>query len=152
MSEDLGAEQLVVINCGMARGDHVPMDQMGPWVQDALDAIEYANGPVDSKRGALRAKAGHPKPFNLKYIEIGNENGGRRIPGKIETGRWYDIKIECKGPSISCYLDGRLVEKMSTKDAAEIRASDKSVCIENRVSVVISTEVRSPDSPCPGDF
>ena len=52
------------------------MDQMGQWVQDALDAIEYANGPVDSVWGGLRAKNGHPAPFNLKYIEIGNENGG----------------------------------------------------------------------------
>ena len=52
------------------------MDQMGQWVQDALDAIEYANGPADSIWGGLRAKNGHPAPFNLKYIEIGNENGG----------------------------------------------------------------------------
>jgi alpha-L-arabinofuranosidase len=49
---------------------------MGPWVQDALDAIEYANGPADSHWGRLRAQAGHPAPFNLKYLEIGNENGG----------------------------------------------------------------------------
>ena len=48
----------------------------GEFVQDALDAIEYANGPADSQWGALRAKAGHPAPFNLKYMEIGNENGG----------------------------------------------------------------------------
>jgi len=51
------------------------MDEMGPIVQDALDAIEYANGPVTSKWGALRAKAGHPAPFGLKYVEIGNEDG-----------------------------------------------------------------------------
>lgn len=52
-----------------------PMDQMGPIVQEAVDAIEYANGPVASKWGALRAKAGHPAPFGLKYVEIGNEDG-----------------------------------------------------------------------------
>jgi alpha-L-arabinofuranosidase len=51
-----------------------PMDEMGPIVQDTLDAIEYANGPVTSKWGALRAKAGHPVPFGLKYVEIGNED------------------------------------------------------------------------------
>jgi hypothetical protein len=51
LCEDLNAEPLFVINCGMAHRDHVPMDQMGPWVQDALDAIEYANGPADSKWG-----------------------------------------------------------------------------------------------------
>ncbi len=49
---------------------------MGQWVQDALDAIEYANGPTNSVWGSLRAQAGHPAPFNLKYMEIGNENGG----------------------------------------------------------------------------
>lgn len=52
-----------------------PLDQMGPIVQDVLDAIEYANGPVTSTWGALRAKAGHPAPFGLKYVEIGNEDG-----------------------------------------------------------------------------
>ena len=52
-----------------------PLDEMGPIVQDAVDAIEYANGPVTSQWGALRAKAGHPAPFGLKYVEIGNEDG-----------------------------------------------------------------------------
>lgn len=74
--EDLRAEPLFVINCGMAHGGVVPMDQMGEWVQDALDAIEYANGSTRTKWGALRASNGHPKPFNLRLMEIGNENGG----------------------------------------------------------------------------
>ena len=52
-----------------------PIDEMGPIVQDAVDAIEYANGPATSKWGALRAKAGHPAPFGIKYVEIGNEDG-----------------------------------------------------------------------------
>jgi len=77
MCEDLGCEPLFVINCGMSHKENVPMERMDEFVQDALDAIEYANGPVDSPWGALRAKAGHPAPFNLKYIEIGNENGGK---------------------------------------------------------------------------
>ena len=76
LCEDLGAEPLFVINCGMSHKEVVPMDKMDEFVQDALDAIEYANGPADSKWGAMRAKAGHPTPFNLKYLEIGNENGG----------------------------------------------------------------------------
>jgi alpha-L-arabinofuranosidase len=76
LCEDIGAEPLFVINCGMAHRDHVPMDQMDPYVQDALDAIEYANGAADSKWGSLRAKAGHPEPFHLRLMEIGNENGG----------------------------------------------------------------------------
>jgi len=77
MCEDLEAEPLFVINCGMGHRYTVPMNEMEPFVQDALDAIEYANGPVSSKWGAERAKNGHPAPFGLKYMEIGNENGGR---------------------------------------------------------------------------
>ena len=76
MCEDLGAEPLFVINCGMSHRENVPMEKMGEFVQDALDAIEYCNGPADSTWGAVRAKNGHPAPFNLKYMEIGNENGG----------------------------------------------------------------------------
>jgi len=76
MCEDLGAEPLFCINDGMTLHDSIPLDEMGPWIQDALDAIEYANGPTNSVWGSLRAKAGHPAPFGLKYMEIGNENGG----------------------------------------------------------------------------
>jgi alpha-L-arabinofuranosidase len=74
--EDLGAEPVYVINCGMGHDYAVPMNQMKEWVQDALDLVEYARGPVDSKWGTLRAAAGHPAPFRLNYMEIGNENGG----------------------------------------------------------------------------
>ncbi len=76
LAEDLGAEPLYCINIGMSHKEVIPLDQMGQWVQDALDAIEYANGSESSVWGSLRAKNGHPKPFNLKYLEIGNENGG----------------------------------------------------------------------------
>ena len=75
LSEDLGAEPLFCINAGISHKEVVPIDQMGQWVQDALDAIEYANGPENSVWGSLRAKNGHPRPFNLNYLEIGNENG-----------------------------------------------------------------------------
>jgi alpha-L-arabinofuranosidase len=76
LAEDLGAAPLFCINAGMSHKETIPMDRMGQWVQDALDAIEYANGPTNSVWGAFRARAGHPAPFNLKYMEIGNENGG----------------------------------------------------------------------------
>lgn len=76
MAEDLGAEPLFCINVGMSHRETIPLAEMGPWVQDALDAIEYANGPTNSHWGGLRAKAGHPAPFHLRYLEIGNENGG----------------------------------------------------------------------------
>ena len=75
-AEDLGAEPLFNINGGMSHKEVVPMALMKQWVQDALDAIEYANGLTNSHWGSVRARAGHPEPFNLKYLEIGNENGG----------------------------------------------------------------------------
>jgi alpha-L-arabinofuranosidase len=77
LCEDLGAEPLFVINCGMSHKETVPLDQMPEYVQDALDAIEYANGSTSSTWGAVRSRNGHPGPFNLKYMEIGNENGGK---------------------------------------------------------------------------
>jgi len=76
LAEDLGAAPLFDINVGMSHREVVPMDKMDQWVQDALDAIEFANGPTNSLWGARRAASGHPAPFNLKYMEIGNENGG----------------------------------------------------------------------------
>ena len=76
LAEDLGAEPLFCINVGMSHKEVIPMDRMSQWVQDALDAIEYANAPTNSVWGARRAAAGHPAPFHLKYLEIGNENGG----------------------------------------------------------------------------
>lgn len=76
LAEDLGAEPLFCVNAGVSHKESVPLDQIGQWVQDALDAIEYANGPETSVWGSIRARNGHPKPFNLKYLEIGNENYG----------------------------------------------------------------------------
>ncbi len=74
--EDLDAEPLYVIQCGMGHGYSVPLEEMGEWVQDALDLVEYARGAVDSPWGAKRAANGHPEPFKLNFLQIGNENGG----------------------------------------------------------------------------
>ena len=76
MCEDLGATPLFDINVGMSHHETIPLDKMDQWVQDALDAVEYANGPTNSVWGARRAASGHPAPFNLRFMEIGNENGG----------------------------------------------------------------------------
>ena len=80
LSEDLGAEPLPVINCGLAcqyeSTECVPVEDLGPYIQDAVDLIEFANGPADSKWGRVRAEMGHPEPFHLKYLAIGNEQWG----------------------------------------------------------------------------
>jgi len=96
MCEDLGAEPLFVINCGMAHGGNVPMDRMAEWVQDALDAIEYANGSIQTEWGALRALNGHREPFGLGMIEIGNENGGPAYEERYALF-WDAIKAEYPG-------------------------------------------------------
>jgi alpha-L-arabinofuranosidase len=98
MCEDLEAEPLFVINCGMSHKENVPLDKMQEFVQDALDAIEYANGPVSSTWGAVRARHGHPAPFNLKYLEIGNENGG---PAYHERYALFHDAIKAKYPGIT---------------------------------------------------
>ena len=80
-SEDIGAEPLPVLNVGMAcqfqnwnqECAHVPMDQLDPYIQDCLDLIEFANGDVNTTWGKKRAEMGHPEPFNMKYIGVGNE-------------------------------------------------------------------------------
>ena len=80
-SEDIGAEPLPVLNVGMAcqfqnwdkECAHVPMDELDPYIQDCLDLIEFANGDVNTTWGKKRAEMGHPEPFNMKYIGVGNE-------------------------------------------------------------------------------
>jgi alpha-L-arabinofuranosidase len=77
MCEDIGAQPLFVINCGMdVNQNAVPTNQLASWVQEALDAVQYANGNTNTFWGVQRASNGHPAPFNLQYMEIGNENGG----------------------------------------------------------------------------
>ncbi len=80
LCEDIGAEPLPILNCGMAcqfnTGQLVPLEQLQPYIQDALDLIEFANGPVTTEWGAKRAAMGHPAPFHLKMMGVGNEQWG----------------------------------------------------------------------------
>jgi len=104
LAEDLGAEPLFCINIGMSHKETIPMDRLTQWVQDALDAVEYANGPTNSLWGAMRAAAGHPEPFHLKYMEIGNENGG--FKGYVEHWRLFYNAIHARYPDIKFVADG----------------------------------------------
>lgn len=82
--EDLGAMPVPVVTAGVCcqhaghspgRGQEgLPLEEMPAYIQDVLDLIEWANGPADSKWGAVRAAAGHPAPFGLKYLGVGNED------------------------------------------------------------------------------
>lgn len=97
LCEDLNADAMYVVNAGMSHKENVAMNRMGDWVQDALDAVEYAVGPADSTWGAMRAKAGHPEPFKLKYLEIGNENGG---PAYDERYALFYDAMKAKFPDV----------------------------------------------------
>ena len=101
LCDDIGAEPMPIINCGMAcqfnTAELVPMDQLEPYVQDALDLIEFANGPVESEWGKLRAEMGHPEPFNMKMIGIGNEQWG---PQYIERYKVFAKAIKEKYPDM----------------------------------------------------
>ena len=91
LSEEIGSEPLPIVSCGLAcqfqndsEDAHVPVSELQPYIQDALDLIEFANGGTDTEWGALRASMGHPAPFNLKYIGIGNEQWDPIYPEHLE--------------------------------------------------------------------
>lgn len=101
LAEDIGAEPLPILNAGMAcqfnTAEVVPLGQLEPFVQDALDLIEFANGDAGTRWGAVRASMGHPQPFHLKLLGIGNENWG---PQYIERLQVFEKRIKAKYPEI----------------------------------------------------
>lgn len=113
LSEDIGAEPLPVLNVGMVcqfqnkeESAHVPVDELQPYIQDCLDLIEFANGDTTTTWGHKRAEMGHPAPFNLKYIAVGNEQWEdfyfKRLKPFVKAIRekYPDIKIiGTSGPS-----------------------------------------------------
>lgn len=118
LCEDIGAEPLPVVPVGVSCGFNSPyqvcdMKDLHVWIDDALDLIEFANGPVDSEWGQVRAEMGHPEPFDLKFICLGNEEHDRpelreRFPHFVTAIRekYPDIKIigtSGLGPEIPIY-------------------------------------------------
>jgi alpha-N-arabinofuranosidase len=101
LSEDLGAIPLPILNCGMScqfnAGEVVPMNELDPYIQDAMDLIEFANGSTSTKWGKLRTSMGHPKPFNLQYLGIGNEQWDEQY---IERYKVFEKALKTKHPEI----------------------------------------------------
>ncbi len=89
LAEDLGAEPLFVVNVGLGHGWEVPLDELQPYVDEALDAIEYCNGDATTKWGAIRAQNGHPAPFGLRLLEIGNENANFYFDNNRDQSHQY---------------------------------------------------------------
>ena len=112
MCEDMNMQPVPILPCGVscqgANGgwemwptqaqDVVPMQEMDEWVQDALDLIEWANGDENTKWGKVRAAAGHPKPFGLKYLGIGNEE--KISPEFVARFKYMYAKITENHPEI----------------------------------------------------
>ncbi|MDQ6762584.1 MAG: alpha-L-arabinofuranosidase, partial [Bacteroidota bacterium] len=100
LAEDIGAEPLPILNAGMAcqfnSAEAVPLSELGPYVQDASDLIEFANGDANTTWGKVRASMGHPSPFNLKMMGVGNENWG---PQYIERLKIFEKAIKAKYPN-----------------------------------------------------
>ena len=106
LAEKIGAEPLPVLSCGLAcqfqnadndSNAHVALKDLQPYVDDALDLIEFCNGDVNTKWGKIRARLGHPKPFNLKQIGIGNEQWGPLYAERLEV---FVKQIRAKYPNI----------------------------------------------------
>ena len=120
LCEDIGAEPLPVLSVGLAcqfqngLDAHASMDQLQPFIDDCLDLIEFANGPADSKWGKKRAEMGHPEPFNMKFIGVGNEQWDtpyfERLKPFVEAirAKYPNIKIVgTSGPD----SEGQMFEK-----------------------------------------
>jgi len=128
LAEDIGAEPLPILSCGMAcqfnTAELVPMNELDPYIQDALDLIEFANGDVTTKWGKFRADLGHPAPFKLKFIGVGNEQWG---PQYIERYKVFSKAIKQKYPEVKIvsgtgpFPDGDLFD-YATKELKELNA------------------------------
>lgn len=110
MAEDMGAEPIPIINSGMTDiafsspdVKYVPLEELDAWIESALDLIEYANAPTDTEWGAKRAEHGHPEPFNLKYLGVGNENWGEKY---FERFQRFQKAIKAEYPDIEIILSG----------------------------------------------
>lgn len=119
LCEDLNAEPIYVINSGITNQQRRPryevITEMPKLVQDAIDAISYANAPVDSLWGEMRAKNGHPEPFNLKYIEIGSENYGFEYSKRFQMfkegiNKVYPEIVVISSSQVSSKLRGEWVD------------------------------------------
>ncbi len=122
LAEDIGASPLPIISCGMAcqfnTAELVPMDELDPYIQDALDLIEFANGSESTRWGKLRSDMGHPKPFNMTMIGVGNEQWGTQY---IERYKEFERVIKAKYPDIVIvssagpFSDGELFDYASAE-------------------------------------
>jgi alpha-L-arabinofuranosidase len=128
--EDINASAFYVFNAGVScdfrSGTYIPDEGVDSIIRDVLEGIEYALGPVTSKGGKLRAANGHPKPFPLKYVEIGNEQVGARYSRRYN---WFYDAIKKKYPGLEIVasmgigdVNRRTLDSMKHVDIADEHA------------------------------
>ena len=101
LAEDIGAAPLPILNCGMAcqfnSNETVQLSQLHEYIQDALDLIDFANSPTTTPWGKLRAQMGHPEPFHMTMLGVGNEQWG---PHYVERYKAFASALKAKHPEI----------------------------------------------------
>lgn len=126
LCEDLGADGMFVCNVGLScefrNGDFLPEDRLHEQLQDTLDAVEYALGAPDTKWGAERAKNGHPAPFPLKYVEIGNENHG---PVYNRYYRIFHAALKKAWPQLTLIFNGGTSDTAPAPEAGPVEMFDE---------------------------
>ena len=140
LAEDIGAEPLPILNCGMAcqfnSAEVAQLKDLDPYVQDALDLIEFANGDTTTKWGRIRTILGHPAPFNLKMMGIGNENWG---PQYIERLKIFTSAIKAKYPGF------KLVNSSGTDPSGERYDYLNNELRSNHVDIIDEHYYRRPE-------
>ena len=142
-AEDIGADALWVVNvgvsCSFRSGTFLPDSDVPALIEDTLHAIEYAVGPATSTWGAKRAAAGHPAPFPLKYIEIGNEQQGARYGERVKQ---FAAAIKKKYPQIKLALSSWI----SGIDRAAITAAGPIDIVDEHAYKALNWSVENFDS------
>ncbi len=109
LAEDIKAKPLYVVNIGLWHGGMTPIDSIQPWIDECMNALEYANGDITTKYGKMRAENGHPAPFNIEYLEIGNENNQPEQSLKSQSDHYYERFKKFKEAVLSKYPKMHLI-------------------------------------------
>jgi alpha-N-arabinofuranosidase len=130
-AEDLDVEVVLAVAAGLyLNGEVVPEEELGVFVEDALNELEFLTGDVSTPWGARRAKLGYPKPWKIKYVEVGNEDN---LWGGLDSYKSYRLKtfydaIKAKYPDIFIFSStDEFVYKESGQDYHKYTRPDYSV-------------------------
>jgi alpha-N-arabinofuranosidase len=154
LCEDLGAEAVYTCSAGISETPGskswysvCPLDKMQPVIDDILDLCEYCNGSVSSRWGAIRAKNGHPAPYNLKYIEIGNENGWETSDDYRPRYKMIQDAIKAKYPEIKIMFNGfRQTYDLSHTSGLDVDYTDEHFYLKDLS--VLSDKYNTIDPEC----